>query len=270
MPTDDALQRAGRHDMRWALRIHNRARIAEVAGLADPNASHPVTRASKKLRLDYPDARRFMCAQNPRLLSQRRFREWSQAGNRPWFIPADPKKYYADRDVWVSWEDFLGVRVGAGDLERVRPFKAYVEARKYMRALRRSGVGGRVTIVRRRRKTQQGRPKRKTTTKIGGTPGEMGMIMGGAPAIGDGCSRANTSSGYKVWASSGHGPRTFRAIPSRCMEEEGNAVSWDDFWAGKRGSEAKGQRTARKKWRRRQRRRRRERQEEERASEEQE
>jgi hypothetical protein len=44
MPTDSAMTDAGRHDMRWALRIHNRAQLAEAAGLADPNAPHPGTR----------------------------------------------------------------------------------------------------------------------------------------------------------------------------------------------------------------------------------
>jgi|AntAceMinimDraft_5_1070358.scaffolds.fasta_scaffold08640_3 hypothetical protein len=84
----------------------------------------PLHRAARKLRLDYSAARRYMHAQRPRLKSQRRYREWGEAGSRPWFIPADPKKYYTDRGAWVSWEDFLGVRI-AGSLERVRPFKVH-------------------------------------------------------------------------------------------------------------------------------------------------
>ena len=75
--------------------------------------------------------------------TQRRFREWVEAGHRPWLIPADPKKFYVDRGVWVSWDDFLGVSI-AGDMERVREFMSYEDARRFMRALRRSGSGGKV------------------------------------------------------------------------------------------------------------------------------
>ena len=43
-----------------------------------------------------------MHALTPRLRSQRRFREWCEAGHRPWYIPALPKIYYGDRNAWVS------------------------------------------------------------------------------------------------------------------------------------------------------------------------
>ena len=65
MPTESELLGAGRHDMRWALRIHNRERLAEEAGLADPNRANPATGKPLKMRLGYADARRFMRAQNP-------------------------------------------------------------------------------------------------------------------------------------------------------------------------------------------------------------
>lgn len=202
MPTDSALVNARRHDMRWALRIHGRAQLAEVAGLIDPNAAHPDGRAAQKLRLDYSDARRYMHAQKPRLKSQRRYREWSQAGNRPWFLPADPKKYYSDRNVWVSWEDFLGVRL-PGNLERVRQFRSYRDARSYMRGLR------------------QSRNSRHTVTK---TEDSMDGITSDpyAPA-------PSTSSGYKVWASSGTRPKDIPRDPVRVYSRRGEWVSWDDF-----------------------------------------
>ena len=184
-----------------------------------------------------------MCAQNPRLLSQRRFREWSEAGNRPWFIPADPKKYYANRDVWVSWEDFLGVRVGAGDLERVRPFKAYVEARKYMRALRRSGVGGRVTIVgdgggkkKKKKHNRDDKNGKKNGIENWRNPRGDGDDNGfGAPPLEMAVPAPNTSSGYKVWASSGARPKDIPRNPVAVYGRRGEWVSWDDFLGRKKG-----------------------------------
>ena len=84
MPTNEQLIAHGRHDMRWALRIHDRASIVELAGLHDPNAANPNTGGARKRRLKYDDARRYMREKvndvAPPLTSARRFREWCEAG----------------------------------------------------------------------------------------------------------------------------------------------------------------------------------------------
>ena len=54
MPTDSNLRAAGRNDLRWAIHLHSRARLAEAAGLADPNAPDLNGSAvSQRLRLDH-------------------------------------------------------------------------------------------------------------------------------------------------------------------------------------------------------------------------
>ena len=202
MPTESELLVAGRHDMRWALRIHNRERLAEEAGLADPNRANPATGKPLKMRLGYAEARRFMRAQKPRLASARRFRDWSAEGNRPWFIPADPKAYYSERDAWVTWEDFLGAPKPAPGIKRVRAFRSYDAARRYMRELRRDGA-------------------REGTMMIARGEGEEDVSVVAPPP--------DTSSEYKTWASSGAKPKDIPRDPVATYGRRGEWVSWDDF-----------------------------------------
>ena len=211
MPTESELLGAGRHDMRWALRIHNRERLAEEAGLADPNRANPATGKPLKMRLGYAEARRFMRAQKPRLASARRFRDWSAEGNRPWFIPADPKAYYSERDAWVTWEDFLGTPKPAPGLERVRAFRSYDAARRYMRELRRDGARGGTTVIER-------------------GEGEEEVAVVAPPP--------NTSSEYKTWASSGAKPKDIPRDPVATYGRRGEWVSWDDY-LGRKPSDAR-------------------------------
>ena len=134
MPTNEQLIAHGRHDMRWALRIHDRASIVELAGLHDPNAANPNTGGARKRRLKYDDARRYMREKvndvAPPLTSARRFREWCEAGRRPWFIPALPSEYYSKRGEWRGWDDFLGAPERPRGLRRRSDrMKSYEDAR---------------------------------------------------------------------------------------------------------------------------------------------
>ena len=56
--------------------------------------------------------------------------------------PGGPPKYYAERGAWVSWEDFLGTPRPPGNPRRVRAFKAYADAKRYMREVRRERRDG--------------------------------------------------------------------------------------------------------------------------------
>ena len=208
MPTEAQLVDAGRHDLRWALRIHDRSRLARDAGLADPNRADPETKTSLKMRLGYDEAREFMRnAVRPRLRSARRFRDWAEDGQRPWFIPADPPKYYAERGAWVSWEDFLGTPRPPGNPRRVRAFKAYADAKRYMREVRRERRDG---------------PTR-----------ESGFSPSAAPP-------PDTSSAYKRWASSGARPRDIPRDPAAVYGKRGEWVSWDDFLGRAPGTAKRG------------------------------
>ena len=208
MPTEAQLVDAGRHDLRWALRIHDRSRLARDAGLADPNRADPETKTSLKMRLGYDEAREFMRnAVRPRLRSARRFRDWAEDGQRPWFIPADPPKYYAERGAWVSWEDFLGTPRPPGNPRRVRAFKAYADAKRYMREVRRERRDG---------------PTR-----------ESGFSTSAAPP-------PDTSSAYKRWASSGARPRDIPRDPAAVYGKRGEWVSWDDFLGRAPGTAKRG------------------------------
>jgi hypothetical protein len=134
MPTNEQLIAHGRHYMRWALRIHDRASIVELAGLHDPNAANPNTGGARKRRLKYDDARRYMREKvndvAPPLTSARRFREWCEAGRRPWFIPALPSEYYSKRGEWRGWDDFLGAPERPRGLRRRSDrMKSYEDAR---------------------------------------------------------------------------------------------------------------------------------------------
>ena len=204
MPTEARLLASGRHDLRWALRIHDRSRLAADAGLADPNRADPETKTSLKMRLGYDEAREFMRnAVRPRLVSARRFRDWSQNGQRPWFIPADPSKYYEERGAWVDWEDFLGTPRPPGNPQRVRAFKRYADAKRYMRRLR---------------------SERKQSL----SPEDVSE----APP--------DTSSAYKRWASSGARPRDIPRDPVAIYGKRGEWVSWDDFLGRAPGAAKRG------------------------------
>ena len=203
MPTEAQLLASGRHDLRWALRIHDRARLAALAGLADPNRADPETKTSLKMRLGYDEAREFMRnAVRPRLASARRFRDWSEDGQRPWFIPADPPKYYEERGAWVDWEDFLGTPRPPGNPQRVRAFKGYADAKQYMRDVRREF-----------RRTNPDR---------------------------DDSLSPDTSSAYKRWASSGARPRDIPRDPVAVYGKRGEWVSWDDFLGRAPGTAKRG------------------------------
>ena len=92
MPTEAQLVDAGRHDLRWALRIHDRSRLARDAGLADPNRADPETKTSLKMRLGYDEAREFMRnAVRPRLRSARRFRDWAEDAPTAVVHPGGPR-----------------------------------------------------------------------------------------------------------------------------------------------------------------------------------
>ena len=200
MPTEAQLLASGRHDLRWALRIHDRSRLAALAGLADPNRADPETKTSLKMRLGYDEAREFMRnAVRPRLASARRFRDWSKDGRRPWFIPADPAKYYAERGAWAGWEDFLGTPRPPGNPQRVRAFRAYADAKQYMRGVRRESRSG-----------------------------ENDSFS------------PDTSSAYKRWASSGARPRDIPRDPAAVYRKRGEWVSWDDFLGRAPGAAKRG------------------------------
>ena len=205
MPTEARLLASGRHDLRWALRIHDRARLAADAGLADPNRADPETKTSLKMRLGYDEAREFMRnAVRPRLVSARRFRDWSQNGQRPWFIPADPSKYYEERGAWVDWEDFLGTPRPPGNPQRVRAFKRYADAKRYMRRLR----------------------------------SERKQSLGSSEDVSE--APPDTSSAYKRWASSGARPRDIPRDPVAIYGKRGEWVSWDDFLGRAPGAAKRG------------------------------
>jgi hypothetical protein len=205
MPTEARLLASGRHDLRWALRIHDRSRLAADAGLADPNRADPETKTSLKMRLGYDEAREFMRnAVRPRLVSARRFRDWSQNGQRPWFIPADPSKYYEERGAWVDWEDFLGTPRPPGNPQRVRAFKRYADAKRYMRRLR----------------------------------SERKQSLGSSEDVSE--APPDTSSAYKRWASSGARPRDIPRDPVAIYGKRGEWVSWDDFLGRAPGAAKRG------------------------------
>jgi hypothetical protein len=215
MPTETQLLLLGRHDLRWALRVHDRRALTALGGFVDPNRADPRTGKSLKMRLGYGEARAFMRnALRGRIRSARRFRDWSASGNRPWFIPADPAKYYDDRGTWVDWEDFLGVSKPANNPQRVRSFLEYDEAKGYMRRLRHpSGTSGVPESADARRPEDAGAPP----------PPE-------------------TSSAYKRWASSGARPRNIPRDPARVYGARGEWVSWDDFLGRAPGATRRGRR----------------------------
>ena len=125
---------SGRHDLRWRC-----ASTTAAAGRRRrPGGSQPRGPGDEDVAEDAPGApgARVARTRRPRLVSARRFRDWSKKGHRPWFIPADPARYYEERGAWVDWEDFLGTPRPPGNPQRVRAFKRYADAKRYMRRLR--------------------------------------------------------------------------------------------------------------------------------------
>ena len=210
MPTEQQLVNAGRHNLRWALRIHDRDLLAEIAGLADPNKADPNTGKAKKMRLQYSEARKFMRnALQPRLLSAIKFREWSTSGNRPWFIPARPYEYYSERGTWVSWYDFLGTPEHLARQKRVRDFLPYAEAKRYMRKLRMEGEPtGQVRDV-------------SSCTQLS-NESSIRVYTSIPPP--------ETSKEFTRWAThSGQKPDSIPQNPAKLYKKRGEWVSWDDF-----------------------------------------
>jgi hypothetical protein len=231
MPTDAALRVAGRHDLRWALRAHDRERLAELAGLADPNRPDPSTNRAAKRRLGYAEARRFMRSVAPRLASAARFREWSRAGARPWFIPADPRRYYAERNQWRGWDDFLGGGT-----------KTTATARWRRRE------GGRTSLTRAVRSDDDEREDAMEEGPLSGGPDAEENRSSPLRRVRDfrRCAEASayvrslggaaprTAREYRAWASSGARPRDVPSDPSVTYGRRGEWVSWKDFLGGKK------------------------------------
>ena len=107
----------------------------------------------------------------------------------------------------MSWEDFLGTPRPPGNPRRVRAFKAYADAKRYMREVRRERRDG---------------PTR-----------ESGFSTSAAPP-------PDTSSAYKRWASSGARPRDIPRDPVAVYGKRGEWVSWDDFLGRAPGTAKRG------------------------------
>jgi hypothetical protein len=184
------------------------------------------------MRLQYAEARKFMRnTLRPRLASAVTFRKWSATpNNRPWFIPADPQKYYEVRGTWVGWEDFLGVKKPPGNPQRVWSFRGYNDAKTYMRTLRKP-------------------------------PGNGGGVSSGGGALGANCTDVTdatlltetqtieaptTSSAYKRWASSGNRPVDIPRDPAALYRRRNEWVSWDDFLGRPPGQVKAGRRACTK------------------------
>jgi hypothetical protein len=231
MPTDAALRVAGRHDLRWALRAHDRERLAELAGLADPNRPDPSTNRAAKRRLGYAEARRFMRSLAPRLASAARFREWSRAGARPWFIPADPRRYYAERNQWRGWDDFLGGGTKTTATARWRREGGRTSLTRAVRsddderedAMEREGPlsGGPDAEENRSSPLRRVRDFRRCAE----ASAYVRSLGGAAP---------RTAREYRAWASSGARPRDVPSDPSVTYGRRGEWVSWKDFLGEKK------------------------------------
>ena len=141
---------------------------------------------------------------------------WASSGARPKDIPRFPKSVYGRRGEWVSGDDFLGRKEGEV-IGRwgVKKIMSYKEARRFMRALRRSGSGGQVVV---------------------GLDDEVegGLLKVSVPA-------PNTSKEYiGTWASSGARPKDIPYNPMSVYGRRGEWVSWDDFLGRKEGEVRRG------------------------------
>ena len=87
----------------------------------------PIAGSSSRF-LPFEQARTYM--RQVKLKSSAAFNEWKQAGKRPRYIPADPRRTYAGR--WCGWRDWLGTQ---SDL----PFLTFAEARSFAHGLELSG-----------------------------------------------------------------------------------------------------------------------------------
>ena len=100
----------------------------------------------------------------------------------------------------MDWEDFLGTPRPPGNPQRVRAFKRYADAKRYMRRLR---------------------SERKQSLSPEAAP-------------------PDTSSAYKRWASSGARPRDIPRDPVAVYGKRGEWVSWDDFLGRAPGTAKRG------------------------------
>ena len=143
MPTEAQLVDAGRHDLRWALRIHDRSRLARDAGLADPNRADPETKTSLKMRLGYDEAREFMRnAVRPRLpLRAYGSGTGPRTANGRGSSRGPAEVLRGARRVGELGGLLLGTPRPPGNPRRVRAFKAYADAKRYMREVRRERRG---------------------------------------------------------------------------------------------------------------------------------
>ena len=68
------------------------------------------------------------------LRSQKKWKEWSKAGERPSDIPSHPERDYKDEG-WLSWGDFLGYEPGhVAEKRSTSKRRTFTEARDYVRS----------------------------------------------------------------------------------------------------------------------------------------
>ena len=182
MPTEARLLASGRHDLRWALRIHDRSRLAADAGLADPNRADPETKTSLKMRLGYDEAREFMRKPCGRGSSRRAD---SGTGPKRGIGRGSSRRTRrgTTRSAARGWTGRTsGHAPAARNPQRVRAFKRYADAKRYMRRLR---------------------SERKQSLSPEAAP-------------------PDTSSAYKRWASSGARPRDIPRDPVAIYGKRGS------------------------------------------------
>ena len=96
VPSDAELYKAGRSELRHALRVYTPQVIAEVGRMS-----------LRQSRLTYKEAQAEMRSWKFETGKRSLFSNWCKAGNKPWNMPENPQVYYTKRGDWVSWEDFM-------------------------------------------------------------------------------------------------------------------------------------------------------------------